>query len=71
MTIAVFRTTSGSYFFLDYRGRWRPIADLKNCKPRTFSSGIPHRYQPPEPALLWAEPFPELPNLKQQGVLTG
>ena len=37
MNIAVFRTTSGSHFFLDYRGRWRPLADLKKCKPERLS----------------------------------
>ncbi|MGA2620192.1 MAG: hypothetical protein ABSF26_21445 [Thermoguttaceae bacterium] len=70
MNIAVFQTKSGSHFFLDYRGRWRPIADLKKCEPKIFVGGIPNRYRPPEPALLWAEPFPEYPNLRQQGALT-
>jgi len=69
MNIAIFRTITGEYSFLDYRGRWRPISDLKKCKPKTFVCGIPHRYQPSELGLQWAEPYPELPNLKSQGVL--
>ena len=71
MNIAVFRATTGEHSFLDYRGRWRPIADLQKCRPKTFVSGIPRRYQPPELGLLWAEPYPDLPNLKRQDVLPG
>jgi hypothetical protein len=70
MNIAVCQTTKDEYLFLDYRGRWRSIADLKKVQPKTFASGIPHRYQPPEAAALWAEPYPELPNLKRRGVLS-
>jgi hypothetical protein len=69
MNIAVYRTTKGEHFFLDYRGRWRPIADLKKCKPKTFACGIPHRYRPSESVeMMWAEPYPDFPNLRKRGV---
>ena len=69
MNIAVFRTRNVEYFFLDYRGKWRPIGELKKCQPKTFVSGIPQRYRTPEPGTLWTEPYPDVPNLKKLGLV--
>ena len=72
--IGVCVTESGYHHFIDYRGKWRPIEALAQgkCKPRVFAGGIPHRYTSSLPRIktLWAEPYPELPNLKRQGVVT-
>ena len=71
MNIAIYKTTKDEHFFLDYRGTWRPIDGLlKECKPRTFVGGIPHCCRTPEPGTVWAEPYPEMPNLKRLGLVT-
>lgn len=68
-SVAICKTLEGEYLFVDYCGKWRPIKT--DCHPRIFSGGIPHHHcKVINAAIYSAEPYPDLPNLNDEGVIT-